>query len=234
MDLILKYENVITLGIFFYLKKRRRKTVDGRVQERKQRALKKHPLAVKLDINCKGRGGNIQNCLFLTWSVFLQHTEYFSSCFLQTYFLIFIQMGIICIWPSTFWWPWRSSLSISASLWLIATHPPSQEGRILICLTVFQVLIYQSPFIYLPLHNELHFVRKFVVFDIQFFRFQCYCKVEHELMHTFCSVIFFSFITDVCVMFWWRHCHDIFHKVEKDYWRSERLPCSFMAHNYLD
>ena len=66
MDLILKYENVITLGIFFYLKKRRRKTVDGRVQERKQRALKKHPLAVKLDINCKGRGGNIQNCLFRT------------------------------------------------------------------------------------------------------------------------------------------------------------------------
>jgi hypothetical protein len=28
--------------------------VDSRVQERKQRALKKHPLAVKLDINCKG------------------------------------------------------------------------------------------------------------------------------------------------------------------------------------
>ncbi|XP_055996153.1 THO complex subunit 5 homolog isoform X2 [Ostrea edulis] len=33
--------------------KRRRKTVDSRVQERKQRALKKHPLTVKLDINCK-------------------------------------------------------------------------------------------------------------------------------------------------------------------------------------
>lgn len=33
--------------------KRRRKTVDSRVQERKQQALKKHPLAVKLDINCK-------------------------------------------------------------------------------------------------------------------------------------------------------------------------------------
>lgn len=28
--------------------------MDSRVQERKQQALKKHPLAVKLDINCKG------------------------------------------------------------------------------------------------------------------------------------------------------------------------------------
>ncbi|XP_061178240.1 THO complex subunit 5 homolog isoform X1 [Saccostrea echinata] len=33
--------------------KRRRKTQDGRVEERKQQALRKHPLAVKLDINCK-------------------------------------------------------------------------------------------------------------------------------------------------------------------------------------
>ena len=87
------------------------------------------------------------NCLFLTWSVFLQHTEYFSSCLLQTYFWILIQMGIICIWPSTSWWPWRSSLSTSASVWLIATHPLSQEGRILIWFTYFQISIYQSPFI---------------------------------------------------------------------------------------
>lgn len=59
----MKYEYVITLGIFFHLKKRRRKTVDGRVQERKQKALKKHPLAVKLDINCKGRGRNTTQLL---------------------------------------------------------------------------------------------------------------------------------------------------------------------------
>lgn len=51
--------------------KRRRKTVDNRVQERKQQALKKHPLAVKLDINCKGLTHNTNSSL----------SNSFSNCF---------------------------------------------------------------------------------------------------------------------------------------------------------
>lgn len=50
--------------------KRRRKTVDSRVQERKQQALKKHPLAVKLDINCKG----------LTQNTSISISNFFPNC----------------------------------------------------------------------------------------------------------------------------------------------------------
>lgn len=56
--------------VFLMKQKRRRKTVDSRVQERKQQALKKHPLAVKLDINCKG----------LTQNTSISISNFFPNC----------------------------------------------------------------------------------------------------------------------------------------------------------
>ena len=130
-------KNVINLGIFFIWRKEEERLWMAVFKNANRRLLKNTHWLWNWTSTAKVEAEIPHNCLFLTWSVFLQHTEYFSSCLLQTYFWIFIQMGIVCIWPSTSWWPWRSSLSTSASLLLIATHPPSQEGRILIWFTVF-------------------------------------------------------------------------------------------------
>lgn len=44
--------------------------MDSRVQERKQQALKKHPLAVKLDINCKGLTQNTSISIKLLFKLY--------------------------------------------------------------------------------------------------------------------------------------------------------------------
>lgn len=44
--------------------------MDSRVQERKQQALKKHPLAVKLDINCKGLTQNTNISIKLLFKLY--------------------------------------------------------------------------------------------------------------------------------------------------------------------
>lgn len=66
-----KKSKMVNNSVFLMKQKRRRKTVDNRVQERKQQALKKHPLAVKLDINCKGLTHNTNSSL----------SNSFSNCF---------------------------------------------------------------------------------------------------------------------------------------------------------